>query len=234
MMGSRFFSRNGMSSFAQRHDPAFGNRFVNNRFVNNRFVNNRFANNRFVNNRFANNRLNNRLNNRFANNRLNNRFANNRFVNNRFVNNRFFVRNHFFVGFNFGAFGWWPGWWWGGPWWWGWDGWAYPYPNCGYAGGYGTPCTDPPAQHSRYGSEEYWNDVAMSVQSKLAEQSYYHGAVDGVLSSDTLEAIRQFQTDHGLALSGKIDPKLLDTLGIQYNKQNDQQNEQQSADTNKS
>ena len=160
-------------------------------------------------------------------------FRDNHFNEERFEHNVFF-RNNFFVGFNFGAFGWWPGWWWGGPWWWGWDGWAYPYPDCGYDGAYGSPCDDPPAKDSQYGSEEYWNDVAMSVQSKLNEQLYYHGAIDGRLDSDTLQAIQRFQADHGLTVSGKIDPKLLDALGIEYNKQNGQQNEHQSADLNKS
>ncbi|MBV8278049.1 MAG: peptidoglycan-binding protein [Verrucomicrobia bacterium] len=142
----------------------------------------------------------------------------------------FFFRHNFFVGFNFGAFGWWPGWWgwgWGGPWWWGWDGWAYPYPYCDYGYPYGysyDAYDDPPASDSQYGSQEYWSDLAMSVQSKLADDGYYHGQIDGVLSSDTLEAIRQFQSEHGLAVDGKIEPKLLDALGIQHNQQGIQPN----------
>jgi len=58
------------------------------------------------------------------------------------------------------------------------------------------------------------------VQSKLAEQSYYQGSVDGVIGSTTLEAIRQYQADHGLAVTGKIDPTLLDALGVEYKQQN--------------
>jgi putative peptidoglycan binding protein len=138
---------------------------------------------------------------------------------------RFFFGHNFFVGFNFGAFGWWPGWWgwgWGGPWWWGWDGWAYPYPYCDYGYPYGYSYDDPPASDSQYGSKEYWSDLAMSVQTKLTNDGYYHGQIDGVLNSDSLEAIRQFQADHGLSVSGKIDPKLLDALGIQHSQQNEQ------------
>jgi peptidoglycan hydrolase-like protein with peptidoglycan-binding domain len=56
----------------------------------------------------------------------------------------------------------------------------------------------------------------MSVQTKLADQGYYHGQVDGVIGSDTIEAVRQFQADHGLPRTGKIDPKLLKSLGITY------------------
>ena len=135
---------------------------------------------------------------------------------------RFFFNHNFFVGFNFGAFGWWPGWWWGGPWWWGWDGWAYPYDYCdyGYPYGYDYSATDdPPPSDSQYGSKEYWSDLAMSVQSKLTDDGYYHGQIDGVLGSSSLEAIRQFQSDHGLAVNGKIDPQLLDALGIKSTQQ---------------
>jgi len=59
----------------------------------------------------------------------------------------------------------------------------------------------------------------MSVQTKLTDDGYYHGQIDGVLGSGSLEAIRQFQSDHGLAVTGKIDPKLLEALGIQSNQQ---------------
>jgi His-Xaa-Ser repeat protein HxsA len=59
----------------------------------------------------------------------------------------------------------------------------------------------------------------MSVQTKLADQGYYHGQIDGVIGSGTTEAIRKFQADHGLTSTGKIDPKLLDALGINYKAQ---------------
>ena len=136
----------------------------------------------------------------------------------------FFFRHNFFVGFNFAAFG--LGWWWG-PWW---DWWYpvgyygyYPYYDC-YAGADDPPANDSPygSQYSQYGSQysqygsQYWNDLAMSVQSKLAEQSYYQGPVDGVVGSSTMEAIRRFQTDHGLSVTGKIDPTLLNALAIEY------------------
>src|ERR1700741_2723079 len=144
---------------------------------------------------------------------------------------RLFFNHNFFVGFNFGAFGWWPGWWgwgWGGPWWWGWDGWAYPYAYCDYGCPYGYDYSanydDPPPSDSQYGSKEYWSDLAMSVQTKLTDDGYYHGQIDGVLGSGSLEAIRQFQSDHGLAVDGKIDPKLLDALGIQSTQQISQLN----------
>jgi hypothetical protein len=155
-----------------------------------------------------------------------------RFRDNHFFGRReraFFFRHNFFVGFNFGGFGWWPGWGWGGPWWWGWDGWAYPYSYCDYGYPYGYDYSadydDPPPSDSQYGSKEYWSDLAMSVQTKLTDDGYYHGQIDGVLGSSSLEAVRHFQSDHGLAVDGKIDPKLLDALGIQFNQQAIQQSD---------
>ena len=56
----------------------------------------------------------------------------------------------------------------------------------------------------------------MSVQTKLANEGYYHEQVDGVIGSGTVEAVRRFQADHGLKVTGKIDPKLLNFLGISY------------------
>jgi Putative peptidoglycan binding domain len=211
-MGSRFFSRsgtnfshNGINHFASHQNLASRNHDFNraNQFRNNRFD----RDDRF--NRFD-------RDDRFG------RFDRD--------DRRFFFNHNFFVGFNFGAFGWWPGWWgwgWGGPWWWGWDGWAYPYAYSGYGYPYGydySATDDPPADDSRYGSKEYWSDLAMSVQTKLTDDGYYHGQIDGVLGSSSLEAIRQFQSDHGLAVNGKIDPKLLDALGIQSTQQISQLN----------
>ncbi len=59
----------------------------------------------------------------------------------------------------------------------------------------------------------------MSVQSKLAEQGYYHGQVDGIIGSGSIQAIRQFQADHGLPVTEKIRLQLLKILGIKYKAQ---------------
>ena len=140
-----------------------------------------------------------------------------RFENEEREEHEFFFRHNFFVAFDFGAFGFWPWWWWGWPGWW--DGW-YPYYDDGY--GYGYPYHggdygygDPQTNGSQYGAD-YWNNLAVSVQTKLANQGYYHGQVDGVIGSGTMEAVRRFQADHGLKVTGKIDPKLLNSLGTSY------------------
>jgi len=120
----------------------------------------------------------------------------------------FFFRHNFFVAFDFAAFGfpWWGPW---GPWWWYPDYADYPY--------YDDPQSSESQRSSgsQYGTQ-YWNDLAMSVQSKLAQQSYYRGPIDGVIGSGSLQAIRRFQSDHGLPVTGRIDPKLLKALGVEY------------------
>ena len=57
----------------------------------------------------------------------------------------------------------------------------------------------------------------MSVQSELARRGYYHGAIDGVIGSGSIQAIRGFQAAQGLPVTGQIDPRLLKALGVNYN-----------------
>jgi len=109
---------------------------------------------------------------------------------------RFFHHRHFFFGFDFASFGF--------PWW-------YPYP---YYYGY-------PYDYSYYDygpayDYQYWNDLAVSVQSELARRGYYQGAIDGVIGSGSREAIRAFQAAQGLPVTGVIDRKVLKALGISY------------------
>ncbi len=120
----------------------------------------------------------------------------------------FFFRHNFFVAFDFVAFGF-SGWGPWGPWWWYPDYADYPY--------YDDPSSSESQRSSgsQYGTQ-YWNDLAMSVQTKLAQQSYYRGPIDGVIGSGSLQAIRRFQSDHGLPVTGRIDPKLLKALGVEY------------------
>lgn len=54
---------------------------------------------------------------------------------------------------------------------------------------------------------QYWNDLAVSVQSELARRCYYKGAIDGVIGSGSREAIRAFQAAQGLPVTGVIDRK---------------------------
>jgi Putative peptidoglycan binding domain len=118
-----------------------------------------------------------------------------------FDHGRFFDhhREHFFVGFDFLAFGypwWYPDWYW------------YPYDYYDYYGYDYEPAYD----------YQYWQNLALSVQSELARRGYYHGAVDGVIGPSSRQAIEAFQSAQGLPATGLIDPKLLKALRISYKK----------------
>jgi len=102
--------------------------------------------------------------------------------------------------------------------WWGW--WPpinvgvafYPTPDYGYPYyGYGAP----------YGGNAYYGNssngyaygtVTQAVQSALARRGYYRGAIDGVLGPETRSAIRSFQAQRGLAVTGQIDSNLIRAL----------------------
>ena len=182
----------GMGGMAGRGHPSMGGRFMsrNGRFAPHQGA---FRGDRFRDNRFG-------REGRFE--------RGERFEREEREEHEFFFRHNFFVAFDFGAFGFWPWWWWGWPGWW-----DEGYPDYGYYPSY----DDSSANAPQYGAD-YWNKLAMSVQTKLANQGYYHGQVDGIVGSGSIEAIRRFQADHGLKATGKIDPKLLKALGVSYEK----------------
>jgi Putative peptidoglycan binding domain len=121
------------------------------------------------------------------------------FDHHRFVDrDHFFFRRHrhIFIAFDFAAFGF--------PWW-------YPYP---YYGWY--PYDYSYSDYRPAYDDQYWNNLAVSVQSALASRGYYYHRIDGVIGADSIQAIREFQAAQGLPVTGLIDPKLLKALGISY------------------
>lgn len=50
------------------------------------------------------------------------------------------------------------------------------------------------------------------VQSRLTNLGYYRGPIDGKLDESTKAAIRQFQSDQGLVVSGELDAATLESL----------------------
>ncbi|MEA2737391.1 MAG: hypothetical protein QOH05_698 [Acetobacteraceae bacterium] len=56
-------------------------------------------------------------------------------------------------------------------------------------------------------------EVVKQVQSKLRDSGYYkQGVVDGIWGSGTESAIRSFQRDHNLDVSGQLDVSTLQAL----------------------
>jgi hypothetical protein len=56
--------------------------------------------------------------------------------------------------------------------------------------------------------------LAASVQVRLARQGYDPGPADGVIGGQTRQAIADFQNDHRLPVTGRIDGPLLQTMGL--------------------
>ncbi len=112
----------------------------------------------------------------------------------------FHHKNRLFFAFDFAAFGfpWWYPFW-------------YPYPDYyEYPSGYSDNNYGPAYDY------RYWTSLAASVQSELARRGYYQGPIDGVIGSDSSQAIQTFQAAQGLPVNGRIDPKLLKALGVRY------------------
>jgi hypothetical protein len=56
--------------------------------------------------------------------------------------------------------------------------------------------------------------VEYDVQGELARKGYYGGLIDGVVGSQTRAAIRTYQVDRGLPVTGRIDGALLRSLKL--------------------
>jgi peptidoglycan hydrolase-like protein with peptidoglycan-binding domain len=52
------------------------------------------------------------------------------------------------------------------------------------------------------------------IQAALSKEGAYQGEPNGKWDAATVDAMRQFQTDHGLTPSGKIDALTLQKLGL--------------------
>lgn len=64
---------------------------------------------------------------------------------------------------------------------------------------------------SRYGSTG--NEVKQ-IQTKLKQWGYYNGKVDGIFGSQTLSAVKKFQSKNGLKVDGIVGSQTLSALGI--------------------
>jgi len=56
--------------------------------------------------------------------------------------------------------------------------------------------------------------VEAAVQRELRARGYYGGAIDGAIGPRSREAIRAYQSDYGLHITGDINRQLLDSLGL--------------------
>ena len=52
------------------------------------------------------------------------------------------------------------------------------------------------------------------IQQALASKGYYKGPVNGTWNSDSVDALKHFQTDQNLAADGKLTPLSLIAMGL--------------------
>ena len=64
---------------------------------------------------------------------------------------------------------------------------------------------------SKYGSR---GDEVRQIQTKLKRWGYYNGQVDGIYGSQTLAAVKWFQSKNSLQVDGIAGPKTLAAMGI--------------------
>jgi hypothetical protein len=98
---------------------------------------------------------------------------------------------------------------------WPYDWYSYPYPfwydNCVYYDGDAYQPGSPYTQPAAIGGG---SSLVSNVQQDLAKQGYNPGPADGVLGPQTSDSIAEYQGDHGMTPTGRIDGALLDSLGL--------------------
>jgi hypothetical protein len=107
--------------------------------------------------------------------------------------------------------------------WWGWPYWD-PYYYYGYGYGYGY--NDYPYGYDSnyyYGEQDYdqngyadqsGNSTIAAVQQRLANDGFYRGQIDGVFGQETRAALAEFQSNHGLHVTGTLTNDTLAALGL--------------------
>jgi peptidoglycan hydrolase-like protein with peptidoglycan-binding domain len=60
----------------------------------------------------------------------------------------------------------------------------------------------------------YAVSVEASVQRALKRQGYYRGLIDGDIGPESRAAIRRYQIDRGLDVTGRVDRSLIRSLGV--------------------
>jgi len=100
------------------------------------------------------------------------------------------------------------GWGWGGPFFWGpaWGVSVYDYPDDYYSGD--------GRVYRGIRRDENSDNLAVDVQRSLKRRGYYDGAIDGVAGGGTRAAIRAYQADRRLPVTGRMDGALIRSLGL--------------------
>ena len=82
---------------------------------------------------------------------------------------------------------------------------------------------------SKYGST---GDEVRQIQTKLKRWGYYSGSIDGIYGSQTLAAVKWFQSKNGLDVDGIAGPKTLAAMGIFTSSNSSSSSNSNTADLN--
>jgi len=82
---------------------------------------------------------------------------------------------------------------------------------------------------SKYGSR---GDEVRQIQTKLKRWGYYYGNIDGIYGSQTLSAVKWFQSKNGLTVDGIAGPKTLAAMGIMSSSNSSSGGSASNADLN--
>jgi hypothetical protein len=98
--------------------------------------------------------------------------------------------------------------------WYGLDDGFYPYDYYGYADPYYYGSEDQGYYSDEGSAAAYSTSTVSAVQSRLATQGYYRGAIDGVYGPQTRRALTRYQSKRGLQVTGGLTPDTLQALGV--------------------
>ena len=82
------------------------------------------------------------------------------------------------------------------------------YPSQSYAATPGSEMSSAPQ------SAELTADTLRSVQQSLQQDNLYHGQVDGIWGPETQSAVRSYQQQHNLNVTGQLDPDTLAAMNL--------------------
>lgn len=119
----------------------------------------------------------------------------------RFFNNAWVIFDAGFYPWDYG-YGYYPG--------------AYSYYDDGYyddGSASGEYSEEPYPAQSEYDSGNSDSSVSQ-VQAALARKGYYRGAIDGSLGPGTRNALRRYQRNQGLLVTGRVDRPVIEALGL--------------------
>ena len=192
-----------------------GGRFSGSRFSGSGFSGSHFSGNGFSGSRFSGSGFSSRFN---GSGFSGSRFSGSRFDGSRFDHGRFrhdhFEHQHFGSHFSNAVFYTYPSY--------GYYGYTpsyYSYPDYDYVPEYYDDSSSytyryAPTYRERVVEGRATESLATDVQTELARRGYYRGPIDGIIGEGTRRALRNFQNDAGLPVTGRMDRATIGELGL--------------------